>query len=74
LAVLEVGQTAEDAADLGRLTGAPGDAGSAWPRWNVYPDESILALEQRLELLNGTLLNALIGYQANVHPARHLPD
>jgi hypothetical protein len=33
LAVLEVGQTAEDAADLGRLTGAPGDAGSAWPRW-----------------------------------------
>ncbi len=41
---------------------------------DVYPDESILALQQRLELLDGTLLNALIGYQANVHPARHLPD
>jgi hypothetical protein len=41
---------------------------------DVYPDESILALEQRLELLDGTLLNALIGYQANVHPARHLPE
>ena len=26
---------------------------------DVYPDESILALEQRLELLDGTLLNAL---------------
>jgi hypothetical protein len=40
---------------------------------DVDPDEPVLAFKQRPELVDGTLLDAGIRDQANIHTARPLP-
>jgi hypothetical protein len=39
---------------------------------NIDPHESVVASEQPLQLSDRILLDAFIGHEANVHPARHL--
>jgi hypothetical protein len=41
---------------------------------DVDPHDPVPAPEQPLELLDGTLLDAAVGYQANVHPAHPFAD
>ena len=49
--------------DLGGLLVTDGD---------VDPDQPVVAGQQRLQVLHRMLLDAFIGHEMKVHPARHL--